>query len=182
MHFLASDTWSGVASTVVGGIMGIVGVVVGIVLDRILRGMGRIVFHSLNWKAGFIEGTEVRTGVTDAAFRFDVEAYNTRDEAVGLRGLRVVFQQRSIVLFTCPVQSRGPAGDGTLNLPPKQWTAVKFEGWMKRLDFAKVDSWTTAYIVAEDANGRQHRWLLADRQAKAAGITPTLPPPPDQSS
>jgi hypothetical protein len=111
----------------VGGVLGMIGVLAGMLLERHLQGRGKVRCVVSDW-----EVTEVEP-LDQAYCSFEVYLFNERLLATGLRDVSVVLYRDGEEGWVCLLKERITAEKlQVLDLPPRRWVHVRpyatFEG------------------------------------------------------
>lgn len=169
----------GVTSTILVGAFTLLGVIVGIVAERLVRNVGGIWCEPQEeWEPvlGFLDsrtGDWGRPPAEDpgqapdyATYNFTLDLFNSKEIPVGLRRIRVVFECAGGTISSTPqdpATSRESAGMrrtdpvSIINLPPRQVVSQIFSGFFRGEDVDTLAGWKVARFVAEYP-GR--RWYL----------------------
>jgi hypothetical protein len=157
---------------------GIIGTVVGVLLDRYLQSRGRVKCFASEWSL-----TCHRTGdlgldkmvspeeVEYARYMFSLDFFNSKDEPTGFRDLRVQFyREGSLILSQVPedvsasyvvaMQQRFQSV-ATINLPPKQWVHCRWTGSLQREDARQAIGADAVWLVGIDPDDNAFRTVMA---------------------
>lgn len=163
MQFLGETDVTG---NVIAGVIGIAGVAVGILLEWLLRRLGRIQLHFDNWRFRYIGqdslGGRVVSSPNEAKwveYYCVAEAFNSSDDSTGLRQIQIEFEDAGGRVVCTLTPRNGGHEVGPLNLPPKNWVELTLEGTVDRRqpDFDKLRSATSAHFVALTPKGKKYR-------------------------
>ena len=157
-------------TSVVTGLIGIGGVVVGVFLERFMRILGRVAVRPYDWhfqvvNAGDAQHIPVNPNGNEFIFlAFRIDIHNSKDVYVGFRDIKVVFEGPSGQLFTTRLREgysrSGDVETTTVNVAPKQWIQLSFHVEIYPRDFGAMQTSEKAYMEWRDAKDHLHRHLL----------------------
>ena len=154
-----------------------VGVLLGVVVERLARNLGRLWcepretweprFHNPTTGGGFDKKPVELPGPPDyATYSFTLDLFNGKEIPVGLRKIKLCFECKGSTLETipeAPETGRVMAGItrydpvGVLNLPPRQLVSQEFRGAFRGKDVEILTGWDVVRLVAEYPGGRWFR-------------------------
>jgi hypothetical protein len=181
----------------IGVVGGVGGVVVGVVLERVMRYLGGVWCEPAHYQVDPLFGDNwegIQTAPDpDAAewidYEIRVDLYNGREVPVGLRDVRVVFKCSDGLLSKVPNDKaellRRPHSGGppepqmygplyVVNLPPRQWVVKEITG---RLDDPEEIRWVFGWQQIEFTGVRRRVWPLPPKKLSwlVASSRPPLP-------
>lgn len=153
----------------------LLGVVVGILGDRLTRYMGRLWYETSDWSMTFyggedalgntVELSEAPTQEPDfVTYSFSLDMFNGREIPTGLRDISVVLVCEGGQLVNEPddlgtrtlyASNPGfPPGYrydkvGVINLPPREWVHKELQGEFRTEGEIKVETWQKAILVGK---------------------------------
>ena len=142
----------------VGGVLAIVGVVAGMLLERHLQGRGKLRCVLSEW-----ELTEVEP-LQRALCSFEVYLFNERLLATGLRDICVAFHLEGKEEVLYPLKRSATAESlSLLDLPPRRWVRVKPYALFGDREARKLPAFRRADFVGRFPDGREFRRQIVER-------------------
>ena len=164
-------------------IAALVGVVVGIVANRLADRLGRLWCKPTGWKLRFMNadgeiGIERADEVTWLDYSFALDLFNGRDIPTGLRNLKVILvcedgkEVRSEPADRASVRpgASSPEEMSVINLPPRKWVHKEFVGTFHEPEGINVGKWQRADLVGEWPRRwrKKFRKKIAERQESSS--------------
>lgn len=169
-----------IITPVIVGAFTLLGVVVGIVAERLARTLGKItcepqeewepVFGLISTRTGDSGQSvshEYEVGETvnsnHARYSVTLDLFNSKELPVGLRSIRIIFDCEGGSVVNIPDEAPPPKLPGTitpgeqasiLNLPSRQLVSLRFQGNSIGEDVQTLRRWKTAKFVAEYPGSR----------------------------
>ncbi len=143
-----------------GGVLAMLGVLVGVFLERQLQWRGKVRCVVSDWDLSFQHAGEL----TQATCSFEVDLFNEQPLATGLRDVRVVFIKddgQEIVGRLRDVLLREGV---TVNLPPREWVHASLHGRFDDREARKLENFRRAEFVGYLPDGRAFRQGIVGRK------------------
>ncbi|CAN5153115.1 hypothetical protein BH18ACT10_BH18ACT10_15030 [soil metagenome] len=143
-----------------GGVLAMLGVLVGVFLERQLQWRGKVRCVVSDWDLSFQHAGEL----TQATCSFEVDLFNEQPLATGLRDVRVVFIKddgQEIVGRLRDVLLREGV---TVNLPPREWVHASLHGRFDDREARKLENFRRAEFVGYLPDGRAFRQRIVGRK------------------
>ncbi len=161
----------------VGGVLGIIGVLVGMLLERHLQGRGKLRCVVSDW-----ELTEV--GPLDRAFcSFEVYFFNERHLATGLRDVSVVLYRDGEEGLVCLLKDRITSEQlKVLDLPPRRWVHMRPYAMFEGKEAQRLTGLRLVELVGRFPNGSEFRQKVMGREDFVATRSGPIGPRKDYSA
>ena len=161
---MSSEAAAIVYGTLVGGVLGMVGVLVGMLVERRLRERGQVRCVISNWEVRAPKSGPL--GQEKAVCSFEVDLFNEKPSATGLRDVSVVFLQEDGERRTIG-SLRSSVSDeevGVLNLPPRRWVRGKLYAVFEGEEAREISGFREAHFVGYFPDGSGFRQGIVGRK------------------
>ena len=157
---MSPEITAAVYGGLVGGVIAMIGVLLGVLVERQLQWRGKVRCVVSDWNLSFLQAGELN----QAMCSFEVNLFNEKPLATGLRDVRVVFvwdDGEEIVGRLRDVLLREGV---TLNLPPREWVQASLHGRFDDQEARKLHSFRRAEFVGYLPDGRAFRQRIIGRK------------------
>jgi hypothetical protein len=161
----------------VGGVLGMIGVLAGMLIERYLQGRGKLRCVVSEW-----ELTEV--GPLDRTFcSFEVYLFNERLLATGLRDVSVVLYRDGEERLVCLLKERATSEKlEVLDLPPRRWVHTRPYAMFEGAEAQRLTGLRRVELVGRFPDGREFKQKVVGRQDFIATRSGPVGPRKDYSA
>ena len=161
---MSSEAATAIYGALVGGVLGMVGVLVGMLVERHLRERGQVRCVISNWELTAAGSRPL--GQEKAVCSFEVDLFNEKPSATGLRDVSVVFlREDGEGQMIGPLRSSDSDEEvGVLNLPPRRWMRGSLYALFEGEEAREISGFREAYFVGYFPDGSGFRQRIVERK------------------